>query len=623
MESSAVLLPYSRDVLYVDALLEAAADQELHQDPYWHTLLHYKDGLFGFRSLVDDPVFFVAPSGKHDPRAELEATLRSFFWPAPAEGDTTTVHPVCRFPARFEWLQQTLQIDETRLPVPRCERLERMMDQILPESVTLVFPTSHVNSPASMYGHTLLTINSASGSKLLAYAVNYSALTTGTAIAPIYMAKGLLGGYPGYFSILPYYAKLQEYSDIADRDIWEYPLNLDQHEIRRMILHIAEMDEIHSNYFFFTENCSYGLMFLLEAARPGLNLTNRFGWWVIPLDTIRTIREAGLIREAIYRPSRSTKVGFLSSSLSKESRSLALEVTRGEREAGKILERDIPLEEKIGICDLASEYLQYLHAKRKLDQPTYVPRFLATLQARSTLGPAEEWRYQIPAPYRPDGGHLSSRVAIMGGALEEEPFQEIRLRPAYHAVLDNGKGYKRGLQIVFLDTVLRYYSNREKLKLEGIKLIDILSIAPRTRFMKPFSWTVKTELFRRTLEPRPNGLIYRLGGGPGLAYDPPVPGIWYLLLEADLRLGGSLERGFSLGGGPTAGVLIDPAWWWKIHLSARYRDYFWGEAVRQAMVCAEQGFSLSTNIAVSVHADFHIEKEMATHEIRAGASFFF
>ncbi|MCK7512715.1 MAG: DUF4105 domain-containing protein [Desulfobacterales bacterium] len=68
--------------------------------------------------------------------------------------------------------------------------------------------------------------------------------------------------------MLPYYAKLQEYSDVDHRDIWEYSLNLTEPEIRRMMLHIRELDAIASDYYFFDENCSYLLFSLLEAARP-------------------------------------------------------------------------------------------------------------------------------------------------------------------------------------------------------------------------------------------------------------------------------------------------------------------------------------------------------------------
>ena len=84
---------------YLTHLLEIVDSQKIYQDRYWHILLHYKRGLFGLRSLVDDPKFFADPKGKHDPRAELRATIRSFFRPV-VEGETP---PVCRLVSRFEW----------------------------------------------------------------------------------------------------------------------------------------------------------------------------------------------------------------------------------------------------------------------------------------------------------------------------------------------------------------------------------------------------------------------------------------------------------------------------------------------------------------------------------------
>ena len=115
------------------------------------------------------------------------------------------------------------------------------VDQIKPASVTLIFPAAHINSPASMFGHTLLTVDTEPQSRLLAYSINYSAVTRET-FGPIFAFKGLFGFYPGYFSMLPYYAKLQEYSDIDQRDIWEYPLNLSGEEINRLLMHTYEMD---------------------------------------------------------------------------------------------------------------------------------------------------------------------------------------------------------------------------------------------------------------------------------------------------------------------------------------------------------------------------------------------
>lgn len=507
--------------------------------------------------------------------------------------------------------------------MPRCDRFENFLEQIRPESATLIFPTSHINSPASMYGHTLLTIETASKSKLLAYAVNYSALTTGSTIAPIYIAKGLLGGYPGYFSILPYYAKLQEYSDVADRDIWEYPLNLDTEEIRRLVLHVYELEEIHANYFFFSENCSYGLLFLLEAARPSVRLTDRFHGWVIPLSTIRAVRESGLIDEAVYRPSKSTKVSFLSASLPAERREDAWEIAQGKREAASVLEGEFPREEKIRVCDLASEYLQYLHTRGDLEKSLYVPRFLKTLETRSRLGESEEWRYEIPAPVRPDDGHRPNRLAITAGAVEEEPFQELRLRPAYHGLLDDDAGYKRGSQIIFGDVSLRYYSRERRLRLEAIDLIDIVSIAPRSRFLRPMSWRVSTGFYRRTLERRRDHLIYGLSPGVGRAYHLPLVGVWYVMLESDLRVGGALDRGFSLGAGASTGVLTNVTSWWKGQLAARYANYPLGEEVRYVHASVAQNFRLGVNTSLSIHFDGCIERDLFTQEARVSANVYF
>lgn len=604
---------------YVGQLLDTVDRLQLYKDRYWHVLLHYKRGLRGVRSLVDDPKFFADPNGKHDPRAELRATIRAFFTPLVANER----HPVCRFVGRYEWLREKLDLDSTRLPVPACDEFEQLIARIRPESASLSFPTSHMNSPASMYGHTLLTIETASKSKLLSYAINYSALTLRQTIAPVYMAKGLFGGYPGYFSILPYYAKLQEYSDVNDRDIWEYPLNLDRREVRRLLLHVSELDNIYSDYFFFKENCSYDLLFLLEAARPSLRLTDRFRWWVIPLDTIREVRKGGMIQEAIYRPSRSTKVAYLSGLLSKDYRREAGDIVKGLREPGEVLAQGISDEQKIRVLDLASEYLQYTYAKGDLPKDAYVPRFLHTLQARSGLGESGDWRYAIAPPTRPDDGHRSNRLAVGAGGDEGEPFQEIRLRPAYHAMLDNSNGYKMGSQIIFVDTAVRYYSRAKQLRLQEVDLIDIVSLAPRQEFFPHTSWKVKTGFFRRTLRDGRAYTVYGLNPGLGRAYDLGAGGLSYALLETDLHVAGALNGSYSLGGGASAGVIKDLTGWWRARLSARYLDYPLGHDTRTLQLGLDQSILLGTNLSLSIAMERRTEFDDADLETTVSGNVFF
>ncbi|MFN0149218.1 MAG: DUF4105 domain-containing protein [bacterium] len=565
--SSSAMATETPDDPYVEALLEIAHDADLSGDPHWRTLVHYKRGLFGLRSLIDDPNFFLAKNGKQDPAAELDATIRAFFTPADQIAPDAK-HPVCRFVARFDWLKTKLAIDESRLPVSRCDAFEELIDTIKPESATLIFPASHMNSPASMYGHTLLTIRTVFASDLLAYAVNYSAISDET-FGPLYIIKGLLGSYEGFFSILPYYAKLQEYSDVSDRDIWEYPLDLNTEEIRRLLMHVYEMQNIYADYYFFSENCSYDLLFLLDVARPGVNLTDQCGWWVIPLDTIREVRKSGLIDEAVYRPSRSTKIKHLASLLTERGRRDALAIAEGTLEPDEYAKRPAPTDEKIKVCDLASEYLQYTYAKKELTKDPYVSRFLKTLTARSTLGDAQhDASDSITAPERPDGGHHSNRLSLGFGFDDDEPFQEIRVRPAYHTLLDSDAGYKRGSQLVFTDFVLRYHSQEGKLELEALNLIDIISIAPRDEFFRHTSWKVRADLFRRTMENGEDYLVSRLNPGFGVAYETGFAGLFYAMLETDLHVGGPLDGNYSAGGGASAGFVRNLTGWWKLHLFA-------------------------------------------------------
>ena len=603
---------------YVTGLVERARREALHEDPYWHTLLHYKRGLFGLRSLVDDPNFFLSEDGKHDPQAELAATIRAFFEPP----DTARVHAVCRFPARFAWLSEVLNLDPSRLPVPVCESFETLMEAIQPRSVTLIFPTAHMNSPASMYGHTLLTIESANGGRLLSYAINYAAVTTDT-FGPLYIVKGLLGSYDGYFSILPYYAKLQEYSDVNDRDIWEYPLNLDAAEIRRLLMHIRELEGIRSDYYFFKENCSYDLLFLLEAARPSLRLTDQFGWWVIPLDTIREVKKQGLIKEAVYRPSKSTKIRHIASELTARGRRSALAIAAGTLDPDDFVAQESDRGERARVLDLAVEYLQYKNAKGEIEIGAYQKRFLGALRARSGLGEPDEDAHPIRTPDRPEEGHRSNRFYLGAGVREDRGFYEVKLRPAYHDLLDSDRGYIRGSELVFVDTALRYHPRAEKLELERLDLIDIVSIAPRDQFFKHTSWKVSTGLLRRFTGDGRDHLIYGLNTGFGPAFEGKVPGLVYTFVETDMQVGGALDHNYALGAGLSVGFVKNLTTDWKLHVHAKDVYYALGEEGQWLTVGVGQGWRISPNLGLTATTGMSRERDRSRFETNVGLNIFF
>jgi hypothetical protein len=603
---------------YVDRLVDQGRRRRLSDQPYWHTLLHYKRSITGLRSLVDDPRFFASPRGKHDPAAEMEATIRAFFEPA----DASAKHPVCRFVARYYWIKDQLNLDPALLPVNECEHFTRLIGDMKPESTTLVFPTAHMNSPASMFGHTLLIYETKSRSKLLAYAVNYAAITTDT-FGPLFAVKGIFGSYKGYFSVLPYYAKLQEYTDIGHRDMWEYPLNFTREETIRSIMHAYELDGIYSDYYFFDENCSYVLLFLLEVGRPSINLTDQMPPWVIPLDTIRVVENAGLVAGAVYRPSKTTKIRHIASLVSGPSRSLALDLARGKAEPERVRAAGVSNEERIRTYDLAIEYLQYLYTKKELGRDAYTERFLKLLTARSALGIPEGERYEIEPSARPEEGHLSNRARVAVGVKKERFFQELGWRAAYHTLTDYGKGYPEGSHIAFVDTTLRYYFTDSQLKLQKLDLVDIISLAPVDALFQPVSWKVKAGLAQRVMDDGQDHLIFQLTPGGGIAYRLGRLGISYLMAETDVTVGEDLRDKYALGIGGSLGILASITDRWTASLAVRGLYYGVGDRHSLIDVTLTQSYALTTNLAISVDVSRNRTRDFYQTEGKVSLNIFF
>ncbi len=588
-------LSFADDGPYVDGLIREASSRRLFERQEWRALVHYRPTLArGFHSVIDDPVFFLSDAGKEDPQKEMEATIRAFFM----TGEKNGLHPRCRFVARFSWLKKELNIDESLLPPADCSGFKEYIGAIKPESSVLIFPVAHMNSPASMFGHTLLRIDSGTESKLLSYAVNYSAFTDETnGIA--FAFKGIFGYYKGYFTILPYYEKIKEYSDIEKRDMWEYRLNFTKEEVRRIVEHIWELKDIYSYYYFFDENCSYNLMLVLEAGRPGLDLAGAVPPWVIPMDTITAVEGAGLgSGEPFYRPSRATRIGYIESVTAPYHQTLAKEIAEGYRDPEEALNGPgMDRAEEIKTLDLAVEYIQYLYSKKKLEREEYLKRYIKILSARSTLG--KSGGYDIPRPASPDTGHGPSRVFAGAGVKRGASYLSLGIRPANHALMDPDAGYLQGAAISFLDTEFRYNLTERKLSLERLTVLEITSISEVGRFFKPVSWKASAGVFREEFSKREHRTVFRVNGGPGISFN--RGGLFYLFAEPALKVGGGLEDGYSLGGVLTAGFLKQVTGSWKTQAQARAEDYWLGDRHTVFAIEANQIFSVNANNALNLN----------------------
>ncbi len=440
-------------------------------DSYWLKLLHFRDG----QSQIDDSHFFLSPIGNVNPQAELNATINAL-----KQNDNNIS---CRYPARTAYLFEAYADRLKGVKYRECPALQKLLKEIEPKSVTLIFPTAHINSPASMFGHTFLRINGNEKSPLMANAINYAA-NSDEKNGLFFAYYGLTGGYQGRYSALPYYKKIKEYSNLESRDIWEYDLDLTPQEIRRMLLHLYEIKDYYSDYYFFTRNCSYNLLWLLEVARPSLDLVGQFSYKAIPIDTIKVISRAGLIIKRHFRPSSDRKIRAL------------LEASK--HATGRIKEAYQ--------AELAVKKLKLLRKAKKIDAKNYTKKLIALLQKRSRLPKTPS--IKIPNPTDPLRSHPSTRVDLAIG----DQGVELGYKAAFHDIYDLDRGFKEGAYIDFFHLNLLYKRDR-RLRLNYFDFVKIISYAPIDAIFFQPSWGVEVgfEHFRGKDH-------FKLKGEVGLSY---------------------------------------------------------------------------------------------------------
>ena len=141
-------------VILLYCLGAQAADLEtLADQPRWRALLHINPGATlrdRQRSYVDDDDFFLAEDGADHPLAELRATRRAL---APADAAER-----CRFPARYRFLAEHLGWNDPA-PFAHCADYQEWRAAVHAKRAVLVFPASYLNSPSSMFGHTLMRLD--------------------------------------------------------------------------------------------------------------------------------------------------------------------------------------------------------------------------------------------------------------------------------------------------------------------------------------------------------------------------------------------------------------------------------------------------------------------------------
>ncbi|MCX4064860.1 DUF4105 domain-containing protein [Pseudomonas sp. S1Bt30] len=579
--------------LYAAPHLDDQRLQQLANDPFWLSLGHYEAGkLKGWRSYVSDKKFFLAADGAHHPDAELKATVDALYAPA-SLGEK---HAQCVYPARTRWLKDQLHL--TDLPAVDCAEFKQWFKDVAPHSAVMIFPAAYLNSPSSMFGHTLLRIDQtdvqSNNTALLSYAINFGAYIEGSDNSILYAWKGLMGGYPGLFALVPYQEKLSEYRSLENRDLWEYRLNLTQVETERMVEHVWELKQIQFDYFFFDENCSYRLLELLQVARPGLRLTEQFPLTAIPTDTVKAVKEAGLVEKIDYRPSRERELLERANPLDGDEQQWVLKISDDQKQLQQAAFKALPRERQALIIDAAYRLGRY--RANGLERDTARSQRSFELLRAINQNPAPDLKIQPPG--LPEDGHESRTWQAGIGTRGDKAFGEYGLRMAYHDLNDNAEGFPLGAQIEILQMKLRQYEGNHW-QLQQLDLATIRSLTPRNALLQPWSWQVTGGLERVPGKHDDETLVAHVNGGAGSTWQLRDDMLGFALGTVRVEHNNDFSEAISPAAGFNTGVL------WKnplgnLSLEAK-GDFFTNGEVRRSLSLNQQ-WELSRNLGLRLSA---------------------
>ncbi|MBI5069622.1 MAG: DUF4105 domain-containing protein [Deltaproteobacteria bacterium] len=548
------------DTGYLAELQAAARARRLHEDRGWLRLGHWRPTLLGgLESEVVGGEFFLAPGGRADPDAELQATLAGLFAPEPA--DEKAMHPQCRFPARLAFLVRSLGLDPARLPPRECPRLAEWWTRTRAAGATLVFSSYYLSNPASAFGHTFLRLDrrpfAALGERveLTDLGVDYAA-TVDTGNSVLYALKGLLGLFRGDWSARPYFYKVREYADFESRDLWEYELDLPPEKVALLVAHLWELGSGWFRYYYLTQNCSYQIIAALEAADPRLDLVAHVGPVVIPADTVKALhRNPGLVRTVRYRPSARTQLEARMARL--DGPSLDAVLALAERPEAPLPEAGP--EARAAVLDAALDLYDVRNAGAVIrGEKAAVDRRQELLLRRATV-PVVSPPLELVPPARggPERGHDSVRIeAGGGGSRAEGPVAVLGWRLALHDLADPPAGFAPGSQLEFLKVRLRAGQRHGgTLRLDGADLVEVATYTALDRLDPRITFHARLGSARI----RDGGCRScvagqaELGGGATVAAGPVLLGITAEgSLDGAPDLAGLGGSGFRLGVGPSA-----------------------------------------------------------------------
>ena len=518
----------------------------------WMQLMQYQKQGAGFKSKVISSGFFISPKGASNPQTELEATIAIFQKLQPAGNQ----HPQCVFPARYAVLKKSFSL---AAPV-FCEDFNDWKTKYQMSYASLFYAGPYMSSPASVFGHSFLLLGSTKNEEYSQLTFNYAADIPSDVGAFDYAYKGITGGFPGTISILPYYERLYQYTDMENRDLWEYRLNLTPTEVELLANYVWEIKtQVSFEYFFLDENCASILLWILKAVKPKIDVTTSNGIYVLPSEVSQVAARENLVQKVVYHPALLKRLKSKLNQMTPVEKTgfqsiLASEALPSTESSQLLLEA---LQDHINI---------ERHRRRGELSANLKPLEREVLLKRSQIQKTPLAFNEAETPLMPHTAHLPLRLQFGPVFRNGAASTSFKLRPGVHDVLDYAAGYLPNSSVKILEFEIHAVENK-KLRLQNLTLLSLANYSNIDFYQAPFSWSADVQIRQNDF----NIINEQLFGEVELAAGYSVGSeslLFYTLLSTAARTFGARPLGdFELG--PQAGLLYSLGNF-KTHVSAAY-----------------------------------------------------
>jgi hypothetical protein len=464
LASSLVLTPaHAQATPYgasVPAWLARASTLHLHESDTWWALLHIQDGEPQIRSTS-----FLLSLDDFSPQHELEATLAYLFGSASQEA-------VCRYPARYAWLQHELNLPP--LSLQHCAEFQEFLQRAPADNMSLVFASENLSQPSSMMGHLFLKVSGVqSDGRTVEHAISFYT-DTATLNLPKMLYDSIVVGMPGYFTLTPYQSEVNKYVGDEQRTLWEYGLRLSDERRRLIQYHMQELRHVDITYYFQRYNCATLVKHLLAVGEP--ELLRQGAWWVTPKSVLSMANDSHMLSStSVKTPARWMIRNLRPLMPADQSREVGHAVESGNlRALDALSQADAP--HAFEAIELARNYNDYLFSTERQTRQTWqqLARHAQTIeQTRFT-----ELSLQADQSKNPVNAPRDKQWSIGWQQQDGRDQLKLGLLPISHTLTDDNSPYFSENELRLFDSAVLIDRQSGKVALDHFTVYGVTSLLP-------------------------------------------------------------------------------------------------------------------------------------------------